>query len=343
MENHQTSRSVSTGRVRRGVVAFAATATALGSALTFAAPAGATSSLANPANSMIVGAGSATTYDVMTKLGTLFNAATSCDLYQPSTVTAQPQDFSCVVDANPTQTTPKIYGASVARTPVNPFADVVVNEPPVGSSTGIKILSNQGAKGAAGVTSGGQAISVANNVTFARSSRNLKSTDYQGLNFVAYARDGITWAHYASVGVNKATVTPSFPVTDMSKAQVANIFNGTIKNWSYNFTKTNADATTTTDPGSSAPIIVFSAQIGSGTWDSWGSNIGSTATYKTSDPTNPVNCYDVTDTSTCEGPAVIFENETADIKVNALQPQLDLGLKFGVLDKPATFNGMLGR
>ena len=202
MEEQKTFGSIGKARrVRRGIVAAATVATALSSSLALAVPAGATSSLTAPGNATIVGAGSATTYDVMVKMGTLFNAAPSCDLYQPSTAASAvtPQDFTCVVDSNPSQTSPAINGASVANTPANPFGDVALQEPPVGSSVGIKILSNQGAKGAAGVTSGGVAINVANNVTFARSSRNLKSTDYKGLNFVAFARDGVSWSHYTKV------------------------------------------------------------------------------------------------------------------------------------------------
>lgn len=302
----------SRGTVRRGTVAVAAAATALAGSTMAAAPAGAASSLSAPANAMIVGAGSATTYDVMVKLGTLFNAATSCDLYQPSTASSAvtPQDFSCVVDSNPNQTSPAILGASVARTPVNPFGDVAIQEPPVGSSTGIKMLSNQGAKGAAGITSGGQAISVANNVDYARSSRNIKTTDFKGLNFVAFAKDGLSWTHYVSTGATKATPTPSATVGNLTKAQLQAIFNtGATSNWSQ-------------VGGSSAPIIVFSAQVGSGTWDSWGGYVASTASYKTSDPTNKVNCYDTSDQSTCQGPAVIFENQTASMGLASLPVDL---------------------
>ena len=315
MEEQKTFGSIGKARrVRRGIVAAATVATALSSSLALAVPAGATSSLTAPGNATIVGAGSATTYDVMVKMGTLFNAAPSCDLYQPSTAASAvtPQDFTCVVDSNPSQTSPKINGASVAATPANPFGDVALQEPPVGSSVGIKILSNQGAKGAAGVTSGGVAISVANTVTFARSSRNLKTTDYKGLNFVAFARDGVSWSHYTTVedAKGKAAATPSAAVTNLAKADIQGVFNtGTKTNWSQL-------------GGSSAPVLVFSAQVGSGTWDSWGGYVGSTASYKTSDPSNPVNCYDNTDSSTCQGPAVIFENETASLKVASLPNNL---------------------
>jgi hypothetical protein len=315
MEEQKTFGSIGKARrVRRGIVAAATVATALSSSLALAVPAGATSSLTAPGNATIVGAGSATTYDVMVKMGTLFNGAPSCDLYQPSTAASAitPQDFTCVVDSNPNQTSPAINGASVATTPANPFGDVAMQEPPVGSSIGIKILSNQGAKGAAGVTSGGVQINVANNVTFARSSRNLKTTDYKGLNFVAYARDGVSWSHYTTVenAKGKAAATPSNAVTNLAKADIQGVFNsGTKTNWSQL-------------GGSSAPIVVFSAQVGSGTWDSWGGYVGSTASYKTSDPSNPVNCYDNTDATTCQGPAVIFENETASLKVSSLPTNL---------------------
>jgi hypothetical protein len=32
-----------------------------------------------------------------------------------------------------------------------------------------------------------------------------------------------------------------------------------------------------------------------------------------------------------------------DMRANGLQPQLDIGYKYGVLDKPTTYNEMIGR
>ena len=256
-----------------------------------AVPAGAT--LTGPANTTMVGSGSSTTFFMMQDMDTLFNSSPGCEEFVafPSSTTPQPLDYSCTGGQQTAE-------SGVANAiPENPFNDISVQEQPLGSSNGIQQLEDQGAHGA-GATSGGVSINVANNESYARSSRALTSTDLKGLNFVAFAEDGVPWFHYTSVA---KTATPSSAVTSLTQAQLEGIYNGTDTNWSQ-------------VGGKSAPIVVFSAQEGSGTQSTFKTFLG----FDPSAATNAVNCYTPTGgTKTCVGPAVIFENEDAQIHPGA--------------------------
>jgi ABC-type phosphate transport system substrate-binding protein len=262
----------------------------------FAVPAGAT--LTGPANTTMVGSGSSTTFFMMQDMDTLFNQSPGCQEFVPfpSATTPQPLDYSCTDGTGPAgqQTTQSGVANAI---PENPFNDVSVQEQPLGSSNGIQQLEDQGAHGA-GATSGGVSINVANNENYARSSRALSSSDLKGLNFVAYAQDGVPWFHYTKTG---GTATPSSGVASLTQAQMEDIWNGTDTNWSQ-------------VGGTSAPIVVFSAQEGSGTQSTFKTFLG----FDPSAATNPVNCYTPSGGSkTCVGPAVIFENEDAQIQPSA--------------------------
>jgi ABC-type phosphate transport system substrate-binding protein len=294
--SHPGGRLKSTGA--RGALAVGASLAA--GALTlgaFAAPAGAT--LTGPANTTIVGSGSSTTFYMMQDMDTLFNQSPGCTEYVafPSASTPQPLDYSCTdgVTTSGQQTTQSGVANAI---PENPFNDVSVQEQPLGSSNGIAQLEDQGTHGA-GATSGGVSINVADNVAYARSSRALKSSDLQGLNFVAYAQDGVSWFHYTKI--NASTDTPSNAVTNLTQAQLEDIWNGTDTNWDQ-------------VGGTKANIVVFSAQEGSGTQSTWDTFLG----FDPSAATNAVNCYTPPkSTKTCVGPAVIFENEDAQIQPSA--------------------------
>ena len=257
----------------------------------FAAPAGA--KLTKPANTTMVGSGSSTTFFMMVDMDALFNESPGCQEFVPfpSSTTPQPLNYKCV---GPQQTlTSGVAGAI----PENPMNDVSVQEQPLGSSNGIAELEDQGAHGAT-ATSGGVPIDVANNQSYARSSRAFSSTDLKGLNFVAYAQDGVPWFHYTAVA---SAATPSAAVKSLTQVQMQDIWNGTDTNWSQ-------------VGGTSAPIVVFSAQEGSGTQGTFKTFLG----FDPSASTNPVNCYTPTGLpKTCVGPAVIFENEDAQIKPGA--------------------------
>jgi ABC-type phosphate transport system substrate-binding protein len=254
----------------------------------FAMPAGAVDTPG--ANTIIVGTGSSTTYSMMQQLDVLFNSAPGCQQFVPfpSATTPQNLDFECV--APPT----------VADNPENPFNDVSVQEPALGSSNGIAELEDSGAHGAT-ATNNGTSINVFQGVDYARSSRDKGTADLQGLNFVAYARDGVSWFHYTSV---KGTASASAGVTNLSQNQLQEIYDGQIDNWSQ-------------VGGASAPIVVFSAQEGSGTQSTWKTFLGFDPVTE-----NTVNCKVPSSTigtagTNCVGPGVIFENEDAQIATKA--------------------------
>ena len=296
-----------------GVGGAVAGATVL--ALSSAIPAGAT--VTNPANNLIVGSGSSTTYTMMQQLDLLFNNAASCTLTSANTgVAPQPLDFSCVTGGGGD---PVALDASPTNTPENPWADVIVEEPAIGSGSGINQLS----KVTADHTT---SVNVANNVDFARSSRLAGSSDFTGLNFVAYAEDAVSWFHYLSVPVDHHVITktngsltsdvtngtdtvntPSNGVTNLTKAQVQGIWNGTYKNWNQ------------FSGGTDAPIVVFSAQTGSGTQSTWKTFLG----YDPTSSSNAVNCVG----ATCGGPVVIFENQLASLNGNSFLGTNQLAFK----------------
>ncbi len=274
--------------------------------LAFSLPAGAT--VTGPANSTLIGSGSSTTYYMMQGIDTLFNDAPGCQQFVPfpSATTPQNLDYSC--SQPPTS----------AANPENPYNDISVQEAPLGSSSGIAQLEDQGSHGPT-ATSGGASINVADNISYARSSRALKSSDLEGLNFVGYAQDGVSWFHYLTVG---GVATPSNQVNDLTKAQLQGIWNGTYTNWDQLCNGGAAPGSTGAVCGNNAPIVVFSAQEGSGTQGTWATYLG----YDPSAAGNPVNCYtNAKGKNTCVGPAVVFENEDAQIRTTAFTSPLGGG------------------
>ena len=136
-----------------------------------------------------------------------------------------------------------------------------------------------------------------------RSSRAAGSSDLEGLNFVAYAEDGVTWLTFTQVN---GAATHSAAVTNLTTAQLLGIYDGTYTNWDQ-------------VGGSNAPIVVFSAQEGAGVQSVWKTFLG----IDPSSPTNPVNCYTPKGgTRTCVGPAVIGQNEDKQIAPAAFRSTL---------------------
>lgn len=260
----------------------------------FSLPAGAT--VTAPANNTLIGSGSSTTYSMMQQLDQLFNTAPGCQQFVPfpSAATPQPLDYSCTAPPTP------------AANPINPFADIAVEEAALGSSNGIQQLEDSGAHGAS-ATSSGDPINVAQNLNYARSSRASKSSDLKGMNFVAYAEDGVTWFHFTKY---TNTASPSANLTDLTQAELVAIYNGTDTNWDQVCNGGLAPGAPSAVCGTNAPIVVFSAQEGSGTQSTFKTFLG----IDPSAATNQVNCYTPNGGSkTCVGPAVIFENEDSQI------------------------------
>ena len=165
-------------------------------------------------------------------------------------------------------------------------------------------------------------------INYARSSRDPSSAnDIQGLNFVAYAKDGVAPLIWAEASDAKSTFSKAVLATGLTTAQLEDIYNGTDYDWAQ------VGAT------KSAPIFVYSAQEGSGTQATFKTFLG----FDPSASTNKVNCTDpavagdkatattytpagaktpvtfpASSTLTgCQGPDVIFENEDASILANA--------------------------
>jgi ABC-type phosphate transport system substrate-binding protein len=253
-------------RGRRGAVVVGAGAV-VGS-LALAAPAFAGTSPA--ANNTIIGSGSATTYQVMTQLGDLFNGLPGCNMIAAAAAT-QSLDYSCTPPANP-NTAP--YGE-------NPTNDVAFQEPPLGSGNGIAQLKYQAAS-----STPPTGVKVAP-INFGRSSRGIKSgSDPAGLNFVAYAKDGVSWFHFTKVD---GVATASASIKTLSVTQLQGIANGTITTWNQ-------------VGGAHAPIIVFAAQAGSGTESTWEGAVGTNWSVQAAKGSD----HGTTD-------HVVFENEDAQI------------------------------
>lgn len=194
------------------------------------------------ANHIIYGSGSSTTYAMMMSLDSLFDQSLGCYMTQP-TGTNQTLNFSCASNNQGIQ-----VGEGYTENPLN---DVAIEMPALGSSAGIQQVEYGGA-GTNGTT-----LKTAV-VNYARSSRQFKTTDYPGLNFVAYATDGVSWFSFPSVG---GVASASAKVKNLSLTQLIGIWSGTITNWS-------------TVGGAKAPICVYAGQISSGTSSTWASALG---------------------------------------------------------------------
>jgi hypothetical protein len=307
-------------------------------ALTMAAPAGAVSPPTNvnypaaAANNLIVGSGSSTDYQMMIGLDSLFNQVPGCVITSGSVTGApskgsQELNYACETNSGGT-TLEQVPGNSYLDNPIN---DVAAEEPPMGSSNGIAQLelgrnqANTGV-GTAFTTTNQQQVSAIN---YARSSRDPSSgNDIQGLNFVAYAKDGVAPLIWASAGGVKAPFAKTVLTSGLTTAQLTGIYNGSIYDWAQ------VGAT------KSAPIFVYSAQEGSGTQSTFKTFLGN---FDPSSASNKVNCTDpaapgdkATLTSytpagaktpipfpantalvNCQGPNVIFENELSSVIANA--------------------------
>ena len=176
-------------------------------------------------------------------LNDLFNSSPGCNLVEPTGDT-QNQNFSCSVPAN---------GGEDGYTEAaeNPINDVALAEPAAGSNVGISQLEDQGAhNGPAGTTTAP--------INYGTSSRAAQSSDLKGLNFVAWAKGGISWFHFTKIG---KVGTPSAAVTNLTLAQLTAIWNGTDTNWDQ-------------VGGSNAPIAVYVAGTGSGLETTWAKALG---------------------------------------------------------------------
>lgn len=190
----------------------------------------------------------------------------------------------------------------------NPFNDVLVEEPSYGSSNGILELEGTGNSTTPGKTITTNSVSGAHvsPIDSARSSRAPKLTssgDYQGLNFVAYAEDAVSylsWSKYNGATTDAEKCLASIG-NNPSTTQLKTVFNETYTGSTPNVTWASAFGCTTA--GSSNPVYAYWAQNGSGTESTWASATG--AAFAGASP------------STWPAKNIIFENETASILGNA--------------------------
>ncbi|HXW34809.1 MAG TPA: substrate-binding domain-containing protein [Acidimicrobiales bacterium] len=283
-------------RRKRGLAAVVAIAGASSIGIGMSVPAGASTVPAG--NTVLNEGGSQTIYSTMQELSDLYNSAPGCQLVTASS-SNQELNYAC---ASAAQAAPGLEeGYTLSYAPLNPYNDIVYQEPPLGSSNGIKALELQGADTPAAAPDN---LIAAN--SFARSSRGI-SGDKSGLNFVAFAQDGVSWFHFTKV---KNKSTPSAAVSNLSVAQLTDIWTGVDTNWNQ-------------VGGSNAPIDVYSAQCGSGTESTWATLLG----LPSSGPSSCPNFQGVIDTANRYSQPVanftIFENEVSDIFSNAANDAAD--------------------
>jgi ABC-type phosphate transport system substrate-binding protein len=264
-------------------------------AMAVSGPAGASTTPAK--NHILVGSGSSTTYDMMQALDTLFNDSLGCYMTQPSTL-SQTLDFRCDL---PRDNGGLQVGEGYTENPIN---DVSVQEPALGSSAGIAQIEygGKGNDGNPGI--GGKPLPAAA-VNYARSSRQFKTTDYPGLNFVAYATDGVSWLSFPKV---KGKATPSSRVKNLTTTQLTDIWSGKITNWDQ-------------VGGTKGNICVYVANLSSGTVSTWATALGFTSTttlaaYVDGLTKTPAGCKSPKGETYAESHASLPENEAQDVVKN---------------------------
>jgi len=158
----------------------------------------------------------------------------------------------------------------------NYFHDVATENYPLGSSNGVLQLCNQGHAGVGPLN-------------YARSSRGPRDTDCAGVRFVGYARDGISWW---------TSDTNTDAPANLTQNQLKLIFtgNGNTSNCATNWNQVG---------GSSGPIVVYTAQPGSGTRSTFDGFLGTS-----SDACIPAQFKDG---NAGNGEHVIFENNADGI------------------------------
>jgi ABC-type phosphate transport system substrate-binding protein len=289
-------------------------------------------------NLNINGGGSNTTYIMMQQLSDLYSTAPGCNLVTQSS-SAQQLNYECPSAYGQSGETGSEGGYTLGYDSVNPYNDVVWQEPALGSSNGIKQLeSESGLEANSGTCSDSVGDSCVSAIYFARSSRAANNdlspaskNDYEGLNFVQYAADAVPWFHFTSIkGVTCPVLPTGGKAGDSISADVSNmeiptstltgIYDGTITQWSnVPGSKVKED---TKDPSESA-IYVFMAQSGSGTESTWATDMNlSAGTYPYGgvtageDSLIPSSAWTAGTNGALNGseaPFQIFENEVSDI------------------------------
>jgi hypothetical protein len=204
----------------------------------------------------------------------------------------------------------------------NPFNDVLVQEPAYGSGNGILELEGTGSStvvGHSATTDDPAGVGPVNvsPLDAARSSRapSLKAGgDFQGLNFVAYAEDAVSynyWVDDNATGTSEAAKTDAARCIDyidsqapfsMSTAQLKMIWNETYSGGVPSVTWQSLDPGAPTSACPNNPVYAYWTQSGSGTESTWAGATG--ASFPGASSNWPSR-------------QIIFENETSAILGNA--------------------------
>jgi ABC-type phosphate transport system substrate-binding protein len=241
--------------------------------------------------SQILGSGSDTTYQMMAALDTLYNDSAGCNTIATPGNT-QPLDFRCI--------TPDPAGTITTE---NYPHDVVREAYPLGSSSGISQLCQQGLAGVA-------------NMQFARSSRTLRATDCHNLHFVAYARDGISWEAFPGVAGSPAAAMNNQSGTCAGSTGFC-LTQQQLKDILLNCTITKWDQVGVPDgSGGTDPIVIYTAQANSGTRATYEGFVGGSS--QTCIPANQLASH------------TVFENENTTILGNADAKDALFFFSFGV-------------
>ncbi len=235
--------------------------------------------------------GSDTTYGVMSALGALYGSALGCNQIVVSPA-VQPLDDSCVR----TDGTTWLAGDyTTAMKKSNASHDYVVSRGPIGSSNGIKQVDKQGTVGVSYVDA-------------ARSSRARRlppgppTADNVAERWVAYASEALTWV---------AAKTQSLP-TNLTQAQISNIFTGCAVDGFGNPIQPPANDWIndwSLAGGPVRPITLYTAQAGSGTRSQWDTFVGGDSS----------KCIPAAFKDGGADDHVVFENDPAPIFANGDQ------------------------
>jgi hypothetical protein len=215
---------------------------------------------------LLKGQGSDATYDLMQNLDKAFNNSAGCNTVPG--VGNSPDNSTCVNNG--------------PVTTENNDHDIAASFFPVGSSNGIRILTNFG-------------LPNTTKIDFARSSRARRGSDNANLRFVAYAQDGVTFVNFRNNGGDSGS--PANAVTNLSLAQLNDIW-------------TDCQATNWNQiGGGNSPIIVWTGQDGSGTVGTWETIVGASA-----GGTKACIPAQYKDNNLTNGERVIFENDSSPIR-----------------------------
>lgn len=329
-------------------------ATAVGVVLSLVSPAGAqdvsTGQNPNKVVNVAIGSGSDTTYRVMSDLADFYNRTPGCET---ETNSDKPGGYRCA-DFNLTNnttngTTPGAPGTTPWKISeidasyylqgaidafgirrANADHDFIANLFPVGSSTGVSALtaSNVDLPLSSSLLNTPDPTDNPNRaVDWARSSRRPNASDANGLLFQSFAKDAVAPVTWGSGAINPdgtgtyGASDPAKDITNLSRPTLQAIYvTCTVTTW--------GQAESPQDPSNTAPIIVWSANTGSGTQ----------ATYKSLLLANGNDqaCIgsDQKNSSIADGERVIFENDAT--------PILDSGANDCEVRDPGTGNGING-